>query len=173
MELASADFVECRFSPIAHGVKIGGYWMNPFHNTSFMQMHVDFDDTYIIRQICSYLSLVIVHHNNTTEVFYMFKKNKQEYKHGPFALLYPDGRIKSYGTYYEGKIYGNVYNYYVNGNLRSTLTFVNGKKHGYCICYSEDADITVVKYDNDVRVDMEPFDDNIMQSSPLINFIYT
>lgn len=172
MDQSGADFVESRCNPIAQGVKIGGYWMNPFHNTSFMQMYMDLDDTQIITQICYYLRLVTVYSNNSVEIFYVFKKNKQEYKHGPFALLYPDGRIKTYGIYYEGSIYGTVYSYYPNGNIKHTTTFIDGKKHGYCICYHEDFNITVIKYENDVRVGIEPLDENIMQSAPLTNFIY-
>ena len=57
------------------------------------------------------------------------------------SLYYANGNIKSEIPYVDGKRNGTVINYYQNGNVNSKIDYCDGKINGYVRTYFENGDL--------------------------------
>ena len=62
--------------------------------------------------------------------------------HGPMTWFYSNGRVRSTGTYVHGKKEGIWKEYYNNGALRDSAFFVGGNIRGLCLQWRADSTVS-------------------------------
>jgi len=71
----------------------------------------------------------------------------------PVQLFYNDKQVMSEGSVIDGKPHGVWKNYYISGNLKSTIRYEEGSVNGHCIFYYDDESQSV-KAEMDFEKDM-------------------
>ena len=56
---------------------------------------------------------------------------------------YPNGIVKTEGTYWEGKLHGDYFEYYPNGSVWKKWHFFEGKEQGLQTWYFEDGKVSI------------------------------